>query len=172
LNFSNAKNISLLKENTFVDNNVEPVVEKEEKKEFHSFYQLFLNYTEFSTIQGFNVPTFYVQNLRKHCLAAFSCTCNKRKSAETTFVQKKLCEKFVRKMLMKLTKGLNYIFISYQTMIGRIFWTLTLILMFLLGSYWCNQSYQDWQDNPVQTTITTTSFPINEVIHRHLQCIE
>jgi len=109
-----------LHKSTFIAwDNVEPVDGKEERKEFHSFYELFLNYTEFSTIQG-----------------------------------------------------LNYIFISHQTMIGRIFWTLTLILMFLLGFYWCNQSYQDWQNNPVQTTITTTSFPINEVIHRHLKCIE
>jgi hypothetical protein len=86
-------------------------LEEEEKKEFNTFYELFLDYTEFSTIQG-----------------------------------------------------LNYIFISYQTIFGKIFWSLVVLLMLLLGSYWCNQAYQDWQENPVQTMVKTTSFTINEVI--------
>ncbi len=36
-------------------------------------------------------------------------------------------------------QGLIYIFFSYQTMIGKIFWTLVLLFMFSLGLYWCIQ---------------------------------
>ena len=91
-------------------NNDTSTAENEEKKKFNSFYELFLDYTEFSTIQG-----------------------------------------------------LKYIFVSYQTIIGKLFWSMVVLLMLLLGLYWCNQSYQDWKDNPVQTMVTTTSFSINEV---------
>jgi len=91
-------------------NNDGSTSENEEKKKFNSFYELFLDYTEFSTIQG-----------------------------------------------------LKYIFVSYQTIIGKLFWSMVVLLMLLLGLYWCNQSYQGWKDNPVQTMVTTTSFSINEV---------
>ena len=56
-----------------------------------------------------------------------------------------------------------FIFNNQQTIIGRIFWSLVLILLFSLGLYWCAQSYQNWKNNPVLTTITTTTFSINEV---------
>jgi hypothetical protein len=81
-----------------------------EMKVFKTNYDLFLDYTEYSTIQG-----------------------------------------------------LIYIFATYQTIIGRIFWTTVLLFMFSLGIYWCVQSYQNWKGNQVLTTVTTTDFSINEV---------
>ena len=60
-------------------------------------------------------------------------------------------------------QGLIYIFFSYQTIFGRIFWIVVVLLMLMLGLYWCIQAYQDWKDKPVLTTITTTTFPITEV---------
>jgi hypothetical protein len=60
-------------------------------------------------------------------------------------------------------QGLIYIFFSYQTILGRIFWSLILILMFTLGVIWCKQAYDNWKQNPVLTTITTTAFPSDEV---------
>ena len=86
--------------------------EKEEKSKatLRPLYEIFLDYTEYSTIQG-----------------------------------------------------LIYIFFTYQTRFGKIFWTSALILLFSLGIYWCTQAYQDWHANPVLTTITTTALSINEV---------
>jgi len=60
-------------------------------------------------------------------------------------------------------QGLGYIFSSHQTLIGKVFWSFVLMFMFSLGIYWCQQAYMDWTDSPVLTTVTTTSFSINEV---------
>ena len=60
-------------------------------------------------------------------------------------------------------QGLIYIFFSYQTMIGKFFWTSVLLFMLSLGLYWCIQAYQDWKNNPVLTTITNTAYPVYEV---------
>ena len=49
-------------------------------------------------------------------------------------------------------------------MTGKIFWSAVLLFMFSLGVYWCVQSYQDWREHQVLTTITTTDFSVNEVI--------
>jgi hypothetical protein len=51
-------------------------------------------------------------------------------------------------------QGLIYIFATYQTIIGRIFWTSVLLFMFSLGVYWCVQSYQDWKGNQVSISST------------------
>jgi hypothetical protein len=65
-------------------------------------------------------------------------------------------------------QGLIYIFASYQTRFGKFFWSAALVLLFSLGIYWCAQTYQDWRENPVLTTITTTAFSTNEVFLRHI----
>jgi hypothetical protein len=83
---------------------------REEKKTFNSKYEIIVDYSEYSTIQG-----------------------------------------------------LIYVFFSYQTLFGRIFWIITIFLMTILGLYWCIQSYVDWQNQPVLTTITTTAYNIRAV---------
>ena len=60
-------------------------------------------------------------------------------------------------------QGLIYIFQSNQTIVGRLFWILVVILMLMLGSYWSVDAYNSWQENPVLTTIKTTAFPIIKV---------
>ena len=44
------------------------------------------------------------------------------------------------------------------------FWSLTLILMLMLGCYWCFTAYQSWKEQPVLTTITTAGLPVEQVI--------
>ena len=60
-------------------------------------------------------------------------------------------------------QGFIYIFFAYQTSFGKIFWILVVILMSILGLYWCIKAYIDWQDKPVLTTITTTAYDIRGV---------
>jgi len=60
-------------------------------------------------------------------------------------------------------QGLNYIFVENQTIFGRLFWSIVVFLMALLGSYWCVQSYLNWQNHPVLVTITTTAQPVTQV---------
>ncbi len=60
-------------------------------------------------------------------------------------------------------QGLNYIFFEYQTRFGKLIWTLVIFLLMILGLYWCIQTYQNWDDNPVLTTITTSDYPVQNV---------
>jgi hypothetical protein len=60
-------------------------------------------------------------------------------------------------------QGLVYIFLSYQSTFGKVFWSIVLILMSFLGIYWCTQAYKNWIDSPVLTSIKTTTFPVEEV---------
>ncbi len=59
--------------------------------------------------------------------------------------------------------GLIYLFFSYQTNFGRIFWIITVILMAILGLYWCIEAYIQWQERPVLTTIRTTAYAVESV---------
>ena len=60
-------------------------------------------------------------------------------------------------------QGLVYIFKKEQTLCGKIFWILVVSLMLILGIYWSVSAYNDWQSNPVLTTIKTSAFPIKDV---------
>jgi hypothetical protein len=40
-----------------------------------------------------------------------------------------------------LAQGLIYIFQSRQTVVGRLFWSLVVILMLMLASYWSFEAY-------------------------------
>jgi hypothetical protein len=35
--------------------------------------------------------------------------------------------------------------------------------MFALGFYWCGKAYQNWNAQPVVTTITTAGLPVEDV---------
>ena len=60
-------------------------------------------------------------------------------------------------------QGVIYIFQRNQTQIGKVFWSLVIIAMLALGTYWSVCAYQDWLDNPVMTTIKTSALPIKEI---------
>jgi hypothetical protein len=63
-------------------------------------------------------------------------------------------------------QGIVYIFFSYQTVVGRIFWMLVIILMLSLGIYWIMEAYTSWQDKPVLTSITTTAYSVKQVTQK------
>jgi len=60
-------------------------------------------------------------------------------------------------------QGVIYIFQANQTLLGRMFWILVVVLMLMLGSYWSVDAYNSWQASPVLTTVTTTAFPVTKV---------
>jgi hypothetical protein len=60
-------------------------------------------------------------------------------------------------------QGIVYIFQTRQSLVGRIVWVIIVAFMLLLGSYWSIQSYVDWQNNPVLTTVQTTAYPVKEI---------
>jgi hypothetical protein len=60
-------------------------------------------------------------------------------------------------------QGIIYIFQSKQTAFGKLFWTFVIIVMLLLGTYWSVAAYNNWQSNPVVTTVKTSAFPVQEL---------
>ena len=60
-------------------------------------------------------------------------------------------------------QGIIYIFFSYQTIFGKMFWFLVIVAMLCLGIYWIVQAYVSWQDKPVLTSITTTAYSVKQV---------
>ena len=61
-------------------------------------------------------------------------------------------------------QGFVNIFFTYQTIFGKVFWILVILLMQILGLYWCIKAYVEWQDNPVLTMISTTAYSVKQVI--------
>ena len=58
--------------------------------------------------------------------------------------------------------GLHYAFESNQTLAGRIIWMIALLVLSVLGIYMSVENYNQWQDEPVLTTMTKTGqFEIN-----------
>jgi len=57
----------------------------------------------------------------------------------------------------------SYNFNIFQTRFGKIFWSVALFLMLVLGLYWCIMAYKNWTSNPVLTTIITAELPVEEV---------
>jgi hypothetical protein len=60
-------------------------------------------------------------------------------------------------------QGVIYIFQTNQTQIGKVFWSMVIIAMLALGTYWSVCAYQDWLNNPVMTTIKTSALPVKEI---------
>jgi hypothetical protein len=60
-------------------------------------------------------------------------------------------------------QGVIYIFQTNQTQVGKVFWSMVIVTMLALGTYWSVCAYQDWQDNPVMTTIKTSALSIKEI---------
>jgi hypothetical protein len=55
--------------------------------------------------------------------------------------------------------GLHYAFEPNQSLAGRIIWMLALMILSGLGIYMSIQNYQQWKEEPVLTTLTTTGQP-------------
>ena len=60
-------------------------------------------------------------------------------------------------------QGVIYIFQKQQTACGKIFWSLVVFLMLALGTYWSFKAFNNWQDNPVITTVKTSAYPVNGI---------
>ncbi len=59
--------------------------------------------------------------------------------------------------------GLLYVFMPDQTLAGKLFWIIIIILMLILGTYWSLSIYRDWDNQPVITTVASTALPVSNV---------
>ena len=60
-------------------------------------------------------------------------------------------------------QGIIYIFKTDQSLAGRLVWISIVAFMILLGAYWSLQSYADWKNNPVLTTVATTAYAVKAI---------
>ena len=60
-------------------------------------------------------------------------------------------------------QGIIYIFKTDQSLAGRLVWISIVAFMILLGAYWSLQSYADWKNNPVLTTVATMAYPVKAI---------
>ena len=60
-------------------------------------------------------------------------------------------------------QGLSYIFSATTRPLGKLFWLLSVLLMFGLGILWSLQMYNGWDDQQVLTTIRTIGRPIKGI---------
>ena len=59
--------------------------------------------------------------------------------------------------------GIVHIFQTGQSRLGILIWIAVVLLMIWLGSFWSIQSYSDWANSPVLTTVKTSAFPVKQV---------
>lgn len=60
-------------------------------------------------------------------------------------------------------QGVIYLFQSGQTQCGKLFWSLVVLAMLILGTYWSGTAYNDWVTNPVLTTVKTSALKIKNI---------
>ena len=59
--------------------------------------------------------------------------------------------------------GLHYAFQPNQTLAGRFLWLTAIIVFAFLGFWLSLENYNQWKNEPVVTTISSTGLPIEEV---------
>jgi len=52
--------------------------------------------------------------------------------------------------------GLHYAFQAKQLLFGRLFWIIAIGILTFLGFWFSAQSYNQWEEKPVMTTISST----------------
>ena len=60
-------------------------------------------------------------------------------------------------------QGIGHVFSSKSTFFGKCFWLVSFSFLLGCGIVWTDQMYNNWQNNPVLTTIKATSAPIRKV---------
>ncbi len=59
--------------------------------------------------------------------------------------------------------GFQYLVDSSLLVIARVLWFLSIAVSFTIAAFLIKQSFDDWFDNPVLTTIESTSAPVEDV---------
>ena len=61
------------------------------------------------------------------------------------------------------THGIAYIFERGRWTFERIFWIIVVIIAIVFAINWSITAYENWQNDPVLTTIATTGLPIQDI---------
>jgi disulfide bond formation protein DsbB len=61
--------------------------------------------------------------------------------------------------------GLLYIFMPDQTRPGKIFWTIFILLMIILGIYWSIYLLNSWNNSQVITSVASTGIRLQALFY-------
>jgi hypothetical protein len=59
--------------------------------------------------------------------------------------------------------GLYHVFLNDETLLGKIFWLLSIVVLAFLGVFVSVQNYLDWKNEPVVTTVASTGYPVSGI---------
>ena len=59
--------------------------------------------------------------------------------------------------------GLQYAFDARQSKLSNIVWIILVLVLTFFGIYTSVQTYTDWKDEPVTTSVSSTGLPIAEI---------
>ena len=80
--------------------------------------------------------------------------------------------KSIRKRIVDTTKeyssattihGIAYLFDGHVSILERYFWAVVVCMAIYLATYQVSNLYNDWQDDPVVTTLETVALPIEDI---------
>jgi hypothetical protein len=59
--------------------------------------------------------------------------------------------------------GLYHVSLNDETLLGKIFWLLSIVVLTFLGVFVSVQNYLDWKNEPVVTTVASTGYPVSGI---------
>ena len=61
------------------------------------------------------------------------------------------------------THGIAYVFEDGRLIFERVLWVIVVGIAIAIGTYWSITAYENWQENPVLTSVGTTGYSIEKV---------
>ena len=85
-------------------------------------------------------------------------TSTKRIKEELSRIKADICSYFTETTV----HGFRYI-VEGRDLVERLFWVTVIVTGFVLSGILIQQSFENWEDTPLQTTIETVSLPIEQL---------
>ncbi|XP_071747888.1 uncharacterized protein [Lepeophtheirus salmonis] len=82
---------------------------------------------------------------------------------KTASVKQRLYKAFKSYSEVTTGHGIYYVFEQTGNIVTQITWILIIFLFIILGFLFCKEAYEDWQNNPVLTTLETTGLKVEEI---------
>ncbi|CAB4057081.1 ASICN [Lepeophtheirus salmonis] len=82
---------------------------------------------------------------------------------KTASVKQRLYKAFKSYSEVTTGHGIYYVFEQTGNIVTQITWILIIFLFIILGFLFCKEAYEDWQNNPVLTTLEITGLKVEEI---------
>jgi hypothetical protein len=68
-----------------------------------------------------------------------------------------------KKELSNVAPASYHVSLNDETLLGKIFWLLSIVVLTFLGVFVSVQNYLDWKNEPVVTTVASTGYPVSGI---------